>query len=331
MSAHAHAHAAAIPPAILQRAAEWMARLWSDEASEADRQACVAWRTAHPDHERAWTQLQVFEDKLGHVPREVARQVLREPAAEVYLKRRRGLQLLGLGLLLGGSASMLPHTTSWQRSWADYTTATGETRDMQLPDGTLLTLGTATAIDLRYTDDERCILLRAGELMVSPAQDPRPLRVRNCHGVVEVAGHVAGTRFLLRQNDRDSQLSVLAGTVRLQVADEAGSSLDVPADHGSRFNARTPPAPTPLAPGADTWTRGVLLAENMRVADFLHELSRYRPGLLRHDPAIADLRVSGVFSLRDTDRALHNLALALRLSVSYRTPYWVTVQPRGAA
>ena len=33
-------------PATVQRAAEWMARLWSGEASAADQAACAAWRAA---------------------------------------------------------------------------------------------------------------------------------------------------------------------------------------------------------------------------------------------------------------------------------------------
>ncbi len=60
-----------IDPAIVQRASEWMARLWSGEASDDDKAACEQWRTLHPDHERAWNRLQVMEDKLHGIPRDV--------------------------------------------------------------------------------------------------------------------------------------------------------------------------------------------------------------------------------------------------------------------
>jgi ferric-dicitrate binding protein FerR (iron transport regulator) len=65
--------------------------------------------------------------------------------------------------------------------------------------------------------------------------------------------------------------------------------------------------------------QGVLVAGNMRVGEFVAELARYRPGLLRCDPAVADLRVTGVFSLRDTDRALTNLTLSLPLAWRWST------------
>jgi len=64
----------------------------------------------------------------------------------------------------------------------------------------------------------------------------------------------------------------------------------------------------------------------MRLEDFTAELARYRSGVVRCDPAVADLRVSGVFSLRDTDRALENLTRGLPVDVVYRTRYWVTLR-----
>ena len=82
-----------------------------------------------------------------------------------------------------------------------------------------------------------------------------------------------------------------------------------------------------LAPGAGSWADGVLYAEQMPLADFLAELARYRPGLLRCDPAVAGLRVSGAFQLRDTDKILHALAATLPLRIARHTRYWVTVGP----
>jgi transmembrane sensor len=69
----------------------------------------------------------------------------------------------------------------------------------------------------------------------------------------------------------------------------------------------------------------VLYAEEMRLADMLAEVARYRSGVLRCDPAVAQLRVSGVFQLDDTDRILAVLAQTLPVRVDARTRYWVTV------
>lgn len=64
-----------------------------------------------------------------------------------------------------------------------------------------------------------------------------------------------------------------------------------------------------------------------RLADFISELRRYRPGLLRCDERIADLRLSGAFRIDDTDTILQNLGTSLPVKVRYLTRYWVSVEP----
>ena len=79
---------------------------------------------------------------------------------------------------------------------------------------------------------------------------------------------------------------------------------------------------------APAWLRGQLVAERLRLADFLDQVGRYRRGVIRCDPRVADLIVSGVYALDDTDRILASLARALPLRVSRYTAYWVVVEPR---
>lgn len=314
-----------LDPAVVRRAAEWMARLWSGEASDQDRAACEHWRAQHPDHERAWNRLQSFEDKLHALPREAARHALREP---VRTGRRRALQLLGLTAAVGGIAAALRGTETWQLAASDHSTRTGEIREIALPDGTRVVLGTATAIDLRFDAHERRLVLRAGEILVTTAPDPagahRPFRVHSRQGSVEALG----TRFSVRQEAEASRVAVFEGAVAVRPARAPEAMVRVGAGQGTVFFADRAQAPDAVADSAAAWTRGVLVAEDMRVADFVAELARYRPGVLRCDPEVAELRVTGVFSLRDTDRALENLALALPVSAAYRTRYWVTVRAR---
>ncbi len=314
-----------LDPAVVRRAAEWMARLWSGEASDQDRAACERWRAQHPDHERAWNRLQSFEDKLHALPREAARHALREP---VRTGRRRALQLLGLTAAVGSIAAALRGTEAWQLAASDHSTRTGEIREIALPDGTRVVLGTATAIDLRFDAHERRLVLRAGEILVTTAPDPagahRPFRVHSRQGSVEALG----TRFIVRQEAEASRVAVFEGAVAVRPARAPEAMVRVGAGRGTVFFADRAQAPDAVADSAAAWTRGVLVAEDMRVADFVAELARYRAGVLRCDPEVAELRVTGVFSLRDTDRALENLALALPVSAAYRTRYWVTVRAR---
>jgi transmembrane sensor len=51
----------------------------------------------------------------------------------------------------------------------------------------------------------------------------------------------------------------------------------------------------------------MLLADKMPLGEFVSELARYRSGIVRCDPKIADLPVSGSFPVSDTDLALRML------------------------
>ena len=317
----------AIDPAIVQRAAEWMARLWSEDAKPLDQADCARWRAQHADHELAWQRLQAFDDKLGSVSPPAASQALRKRPAGV--SRRRAISLLGLGTTIAGVGYVLRGTDSWQAATADYRSATGEIKTITLPDGSSVTLSTATAIDLRFSENERLVVLRAGEILVATAPDPaalaRPFRVRSQHGSVQALG----TRFSVRDDAETSLVAVFEGAVEIRPASAPQQAVPLQAGQGSRFSADGAAAPSPVEESAAAWSRGVLIADAMRLDDFLAELARYRPGLLRCDPEVAGLLVSGVFSVRDTDRALDNLTRALPVAVSYRTRYWVTVQASG--
>jgi transmembrane sensor len=312
-----------LDPTIVRQAAQWMARLWSGDASAQDRAACMDWRSQHPDHERAWQRLQAFEDKLTALPRDAALQVL---PVTTRPARRRVLHLAVLAAATGSATYVLNGSETWRAARADYRTETGEIRTFTLPDGTQLALSSATAVDLRFSTQERLLELHSGEILVTTAPDPvvphRPLRVLSRHGIVRALG----TRFTVRLGEDNTRVEVFTGAVEVRPRLLPGSAVRIFAGEGSSFDAEQVQSPSPVVDSATAWSRGLLVADGMLLVDFVQALARFRPGLLHCDPAVAGLRVSGVFSLRDTDRALRNLALVLPVSISYRTRYWVVVR-----
>ena len=83
-----------------------------------------------------------------------------------------------------------------------------------------------------------------------------------------------------------------------------------------------------LGVGADAWTRGMLVVDNVRLGDLVEELGRYRNGYLGVAPEVSDLRITGSFPLHDTDLALQSLLPTLPVQVQQRTPWWVTIVAR---
>lgn len=318
----------AIDPAVLDQAAHWFVRMASGQAGAGEREALSQWRSADPEHERAWQRLQGVEQKLrgaAAMPAPVARAAL---GAAVDLGRRRALKTLAVaGAAVGTAALWSREQGLWQRWTADYRSGVGEQRQVVLADGTQLLLNTDTAVDVHFDGAQRRLTLRSGELRVVTGHDPqnRAFIVATRDGALRPLG----TRFTVRRLEGESQtrLGVSEGAVEVRPA-AAAQPLVVQAGQQTVFSAAGAAPPLPLDDAAGSWTDGVLTAERMRLQDFLAELSRYRPGRLRCDPAVADLRLTGSYPLGDTDRILAALQQTLPVRISSFTRYWVSVGAR---
>ena len=322
----------AVDKAVALQAAQWFVLLQSGETTAADRTRWTHWRAADPAHEAAWQRAEQVSGKFGRLPGALSMPVL---SRTVRSDRRAAVKALAV-LLTAAPAGWLAWRASPAREWlADHRTATGERRELRLADGTRIQLNTATAIDVAYGTTQRLVRLHAGEILIEtapdavPSSDPayRPFIVETAQGRLRALG----TRFVVRQHEGGdrSQLTVLDGAVEVRPDDARSLRAVVRAGEQAMFSAKAIGEITAAEPDADDWSRGVLRARNMRLHDFLAELGRYRPGVLRCDPAVADLRVSGVFQLRDTGPVLDSLPQALPVDVLFRTRYWVTVVAPG--
>lgn len=322
--------ASAAPPkvtsAILKQAMQWQVTLWSGEVSDAERDGLRRWLAEDPEHARAWEQVTRLDARLQVLASPAAAQALRAPRMPSSARRR---MLCAAGFLSGGSLALLAvsETPQWQLTMADHGTRRGQRRQIALPDGTRVMLNTATAIDVRFDGGLRRVVLRTGEILVATATDvARPFAVQTAQGLVRAIG----TRFTVRQASDASRVAVLEGAVEIHANGRDGPPLRLDAGQGTQFRHAAIDAPQALDAGAGAWERGLLVAQRMRLEDLLAELGRYRTGMLRCDPELRDLIVSGVYSLDDTDHALATLAQALRVRLQYATRYWVTVKA-GAA
>lgn len=313
--------------AIIREAARWLVRLHSGEAGPADHAAFERWRAGSPEREIAWQRAQRLTQQFNAVPAALGVPLLtREPR----VNRRTVLRtLVAVGFAAPAAAWLGYHVSS--RQTGAYRTAVGESQDLVLADGSQVLLNTDTGMDVRYSDAARVVLLRTGEVYVRTAADraARPFYVETPQARLQALG----TRFVVRQRDgRDAmtELTVLEHRVAVTLAN-GGSTRVFNAGESVRFTAQAflqgdLPADAPLRAGiAPGWTRGVIEADNMRLDALLAEVARYRRGVVRCDPDVAGLRVSGVFRLENTDALLAVVANTLDLRVMTRTSYWVTL------
>jgi transmembrane sensor len=302
-----------------QQALEWQVVLWSGEVTAAEQQSFEEWLTLSDLHQQAWREIGVMQKKLQLVPdRTIA--LLKDTTHSA--KRRRLLQMLGLAAVTTGTVPIVRNSESWQTLAADYRTHTGQQEKILLADGSQLMMNTATSVDVAYSEHERRLILHQGEIYISTAPDARqarPLLVQTRHGTAQALG----TQFNVRLKPHETRVAVHQGQVKLR-PENGLYSLVIGSGKQAGFSND---AVTTLTPSTNesAWLDGKLVAEQMRLGAFLDELSRYRSGVIRYDQTVANMVVSGVFPLLDTDRVLQSLLQALPLRVDYFSRYWVTV------
>lgn len=321
-------HNASIDPHILDEAANWLMRLHATDASAADHAACARWQASHPAHAQAWARAERLMSMMGGLPPEIAMRSLDRPASHA---RRKAVVRLAGWLALAPAVWAVSRVTPWDRWVASHSTGQGERREIRLADGTRITLAPLSAIDVDFDAQRRRIVLREGEILIDTAPDSaavhRPFLVQTGQGLLEALG----TRFDVQLQDDATHVAVLEGAVRVQPRQQGAPWLVLRAGEQSTFSAAGVQPAWAADDSVAAWTRGMLVADRMPLAQVAAQLARYRRGIVRCDPAIATLPVSGALPIADTDRTLSMLMATYPVDVVLRTSLWVTLVPRDAA
>lgn len=308
------------PPAkIIAQAADWLVKMQDQALTEDEQSQLQQWCAQSAYHQRAWQAAQQLNQSFNQVPEKLGLSVLSRKQAQ----RRNLIKAIG-ALLVIPTGSWLVYQHSPISSWAaDYQTATGELSEITLADGSKLILNTRSAVNVVFDETQRLIELLEGEIQITTANDGlgRPLLVKTQHGQIRALGTV----FTVRLSSEYSQVAVQQDAVEIHTA-ATDKVQRITAGQQSRFSkVDIEPLTASQPTTATAWTRQQLIVDNQSLAEVIAELSRYRKGWLRCDPAVAQLRLSGVFQLTDTDIALSNITHTLPVNVVYRSPYWVTV------
>ena len=315
----------ALNPAIVEQAIQWLVRLRFNQADEQTQRTFEHWLQQHPEHVVAWQRVETLGDEFAGVPTQLARQTLN--GTNHGMRRRESLKLLGILATVSAAAWLGRDYTPVPAMLAQQRSSTGEQRRFQLDDGSLIQLNSDSAVDSDFDAQRRLIILRRGEIIVNVGADQhspraRPFWVQSRDGLIRAQS----SRFLARELDDGTLVAAQEGSVTVfPGSSQTPASRSVQAGNHLLFTSSG--ARMFRDNGLDLWSwgDGVISARNMRLNDFIAELSRYRPGVLRCAEEVADRRVSGTFQLADNDQVLALIAQSLHLHIDYRTRYWVTV------
>ena len=200
----------------LKTALHWRAKLADEEASDETRRAFGDWLLADPRNARAYDEAEQAWDALDAIRREdMDRRLLRPLASErmrasrlAFLRRLRDACAASPAAALASVAAVVvaivasllvrpaPPTAEPVERYA-YETAIGEVRTVPLSDGSILTLGADSAVEVVFRNTVRVVRLNSGEAYFKVSSEAeRPFVAM----AGEMSARVTGTAFDMRPN-----------------------------------------------------------------------------------------------------------------------------------
>lgn len=303
---------------IARAAAEWVARI-QEGLTPAEEARLADWLRADPRHEEIFAEMSETSSLLDRLREPTLAEV---PAPPPAVSRRRYLWHAASGL--AAAAALAIAYLGWNRQTEETFTESAATevgvlRSLELPDGTVVRLNTASAVTVHYTAAQRRVRLTAGEAFFSVAKNPhRPFYVEA--GTVSV--RAVGTAFNVRLNADDVVVVVSEGKVAVGKPDDltgpeapdtdaaavppsrmfltAGQKITIPL--AETVAAALPAAAVHSLEAEDVtrtlaWTENRLQFESTPLAEIVAEFNRYnRERLVIGDSSLATLRFGGSFT-----------------------------------
>jgi transmembrane sensor len=318
---------------IRARAAAWHTRLGGG-LTGAQRARFEAW-IAQPANAREFHAQRALLDVTADLNGPLRADVLGSVAAvEADTGRRDGRAWLASGPAWAASAiATVAVITTVIIGWSalrsegylpeTYETATGQIRNVVLPDGSVVGLNTRTELQWIGSPSDRRVRLIRGEAYFQVVHDPsRPFRILLAHSQVQVLG----TRFDVYQMENgDVRVSVISGTVGVEEL-EKGHSSEPSWSRRLTTGQQIEYSPVGLvadvhkvvAPNVIRWRQGMLETQGEPLSAFVSDLSRYTTErIVIADPRAAIQKVGGAFSIRHINGTLDRLSRIAPVTVTH--------------
>ncbi len=192
-------------PTVLE-ALEWFVRMRDEKISDADRRAFQAWLDESEANVAAWERAKALWERFDIVQPEIQR--IRRSQS---LLNRRAVLFGGLVALTGAAGA---YVVNRRDLFADYVTDVGERRTFKLLDGSMVELGSYSALSRQFYPKA---LGNSFSIAVRPSLMLLP---RKTHLIVNVAGgatQALGTRFDLKYVDDQVTVTVSEHAVSVRM------------------------------------------------------------------------------------------------------------------
>ncbi|RCX04714.1 FecR domain-containing protein [Marinomonas foliarum] len=309
----------------LEKAAEWLIRSQEAPLSTEEQAQLEQWQADSADNRHAWSRAQKLMGHMNILPKEMAAVVLNRPEDE---NRRFAIGKLVLLLAAGPTVWGSFKTIEAQQWTADYRTAKGEVQEVTLPDGSLVTLNTATAFDMAFDHSARLLTLREGEIQLQINQIDSaqfgPLRIQTQEALLSPQG----SQLTVRQCEKMTQLTAINGDIHAAPRlIETTNDAIIQSGYQAQLSSYALLSTQLIKPETNAWIDRMLAADKVPLKAFAQEVSRYRQGYLRVSPDIENVMISGSFPTSNTDTILKMLTQTYPIKVNtHLGGYWVTLE-----
>lgn len=304
---------------IAREAADWLTRhIGCERAWDAD--GFEAWIEADPRHLETYERLaRAWDDMgaLGHLrplgePNRPFPNIVSEFAGVAAgLMRARAFSAAVTALTaLGLAALFLPPLTP---SAARYTTAIAEIEPVLLADGSVVTLGARSGLDVDFSGRQRAVTLREGQAFFEVARnEAMPFTVH----AGKVSVHVLGTRFDVRRGLEETVVSVQEGLVEVRLDGivrslRTGDRLTIAHPAALFGSAQAAPVVEVQPAHVAAWREGRLSYDDAPLREVAADLNRYyAPGVEIADADAGAMRITASFRADEVEGFLRDLSSA---------------------
>jgi len=324
-------------------AAAWVARLHGPNRTREVEAGLRRWLAEDPEHAAAFELLTETWDKSARLRRRPIEQVAswERPGFRISFSRA-AFATAAIFIVAVIVTFLYFHTDA-------VTTGIGELRVITLDDGTRVHLNTATQARFRYDKQFRRVSLERGEALFEVAKRPGWPFIVSAGGREITA---LGTEFVVRHTDHGIEVTLVEGKVTVspavttgvrpeqsagpeeasrpasqQVAELAQTRQSLQTDvfmlaPGERLTF-TGAAPAkidrPVLERVTAWQRGEVALDNTLLRDAVTEMNRYsREQIVIEDPALAAIRVSGIFQAGDSANFVQAVARTYHMRVLHQ-------------
>ncbi|GAA0817600.1 FecR family protein [Colwellia asteriadis] len=315
---------------ILQQAAQWFAIIQDENVSLEKKLQFNTWLAKNNQHKAAWQYVEKISERFSNLTHHSENNAVHNTltsARNDRLNRRQALQSIAVFGFLGYLACRYTPLLQSSRNYiallhSDHGTVTGEVKRVDLADGGYIYINTTSAINIDYTVKQRTITLHNGEILITTAEDTqkRTFIVQTQYGQLEALG----THFNVYQQSESILLSVFDGAVAITT--HSGATLIVSAGQQCQFTDKTIAVLQKADKARESWSRGVLVANNISLEELIGELKRYHHIYINISPEAARLRVMGRYPLNNPAQIFSMITESLPIKVNQIAPWWLNIE-----